>query len=117
MIMRLPEEAEGEGFEPPRDQTAPCDFRDLKHLAQPCALRRGARHNARQFARRTCLAAVLILLLAARLRMTIRPGPSCGRKSRERRSRAGNSPSRHALSSRREATASRMTPSRTFAFR
>jgi hypothetical protein len=50
--MRLPEEAEGEGFEPPRDQSAPCDFRDSFHFAQPCALRAGARHNARQFAPR-----------------------------------------------------------------
>ncbi len=40
----------GEGFEPSRDQTAPSDFRDRTHLAQPCGLRSGARHNARQFA-------------------------------------------------------------------
>jgi hypothetical protein len=44
--------AEGEGFEPPRDLTAPCDFRDSFHFAQPCALTLGARHNARQFATR-----------------------------------------------------------------
>jgi hypothetical protein len=41
--------AEGEGFEPPRDLTAPCDFRDSSSLAQPCALTPSARHNARQF--------------------------------------------------------------------
>jgi hypothetical protein len=41
--------AEGEGFEPSRDLAALSDFRDLKHLAQPCVLRPGARHNARQF--------------------------------------------------------------------
>jgi hypothetical protein len=47
-----PETAEGEGFEPSRDLTAPSDFRNSFHLAQPCALRPGARHNARQFAPR-----------------------------------------------------------------
>src|SRR5215204_5464502 len=31
--MRLREEAEGEGFEPPRDQSAPCDFRDCSKSA------------------------------------------------------------------------------------
>ena len=49
---RLLSEAEGEGFEPSRDETAPNGFRDLTHLAQPCVLRPGARHNARQFAPR-----------------------------------------------------------------
>jgi hypothetical protein len=41
-------ESGGERFEPSRDQTAPSDFRDLFYFAQPCALRPGARHNARQ---------------------------------------------------------------------
>jgi hypothetical protein len=47
--MRSLEGAEGEGFEPSRDETAPNGFRDSFHLAQPCALMAGARHNARQF--------------------------------------------------------------------
>jgi hypothetical protein len=46
--MRFLDGAEGEGFEPSRDGTAPNGFRDLTHLAQPCALRPGARHNAPQ---------------------------------------------------------------------
>jgi hypothetical protein len=41
--------AEGEGFEPSSDPEARNGFRDLFHFAQPCALRPGARHNARQF--------------------------------------------------------------------
>jgi hypothetical protein len=50
--MRFSARAEGEGFEPSRDETAPNGFRDSFHLAQPCVLRPGARHNARQFAPR-----------------------------------------------------------------
>jgi hypothetical protein len=50
----------GEGFEPPRDLTARCDFRDCTHLAQPCALRPGARHNERQFLRRCRVGAASI---------------------------------------------------------
>jgi hypothetical protein len=52
LFMRFLGGAEGEGFEPSRDGTAPNGFRDSFHLAQPCALRPGARHNARQFAPR-----------------------------------------------------------------
>src|SRR5215210_2649282 len=54
-----PDEAEGEGFEPSRDGTAPNGFRDLLYFAQPCVLRTGARHNARQSCarhRRRCCA-------------------------------------------------------------
>jgi hypothetical protein len=40
--------AEGEGFEPSKDLTALSDFRDSLYFAQPCVLRPGARHNARQ---------------------------------------------------------------------
>ena len=47
--MRFLGGAEGEGFEPSRDGTAPNGFRDFFYFAQPCALRPGARHNARQF--------------------------------------------------------------------
>jgi hypothetical protein len=38
MIMRLPEEAEGEGFEPSRDPAAPSDFRDHPERAYLQAL-------------------------------------------------------------------------------
>jgi hypothetical protein len=40
----------GGGIRTPEGPNGPCDFRDLKHFAQPCALRPCARHNARQFA-------------------------------------------------------------------
>jgi hypothetical protein len=46
--MRFLKGAEGEGFEPSRDETAPNGFRDLLYFAQPCGLRPGARQNARQ---------------------------------------------------------------------
>src|SRR5688500_16712699 len=49
IFMRFVGGAEGERFELSSDPKARNGFRDLKCLAQPCLLRPGARHNARQF--------------------------------------------------------------------